>query len=108
MHLSDVHADADTVLAARALDRMQRERYFTRLQAFFDNRGSYPAQWQEVTGDSEFILHVTPDELRAIDKEISGVLNRYLDRSADPALRPAGSLPVEVLLFAYPVRLPQA
>lgn len=85
-----------------------RQRYFSRLQAFYDTRSSYPKQWQEVTGGGEFLLHVTPDELRALDEEISQILKRFQDRFVDPALRPAGSLPVEVLLFAYPVRPPSS
>lgn len=106
MRFTDVHQDAETTMAARALDRMLRERYFSRLQAFYDTRGSYPGQWQETTGGSQYILHVTPDELRALDEQISAILLGYRDRIADPALRPDGSLPVEVLLFAYPVRPP--
>jgi hypothetical protein len=107
MHFSDVHADPETRLAARALDRMLRERYFARLQAFYDTRTDYPAEWQVVTGASEFLLHVSPDELRALDAEITAVLDRYRSRVEDPALRPEDSLPVEVLLFAYPLRPPQ-
>lgn len=106
MRFTDVHQDAETTMAARALDRMLRERYFTRLQAFYDTRSSYPRQWQETTGGSQYILHVTPDELRALDEQVSAILLQYRDRIADQALRPPGSLPVEVLLFAYPVRLP--
>jgi hypothetical protein len=46
-------------------------------------------------------------ELRALDEEITATLHRHRDRIANPELRPAGSLPVEVLLFAYPVRAPK-
>jgi Helix-turn-helix domain len=106
MRFTDLHDDAETTLAARALDRMLRDRYFTRLQEFYDTRSSYPRRWQEVTGGSEFVLHVSPDELRALDEQITGLLLGYRDRITDPALRPAGSLPVEVLLFAYPIRPP--
>ena len=106
LHFSDVHPDPETRLAARGLDRMLRERYFARLQAFYDTRGDYPTVWQDVTGASQFVLHVSPDELRAIDAEITAVLDRYRARMDDASLRPTGSLPVEVLLFAYPVRPP--
>jgi predicted ArsR family transcriptional regulator len=102
---SGVHADAETRVAARGLQRMLLERYFARLQAFLDARADYPAEWQEVTGASQTILHVSPDELRAVTAEITAVLDRYRNRLADAALRPADSLPVEVLLFAHPVRL---
>jgi hypothetical protein len=106
MRFSDLHEDAETTLAARALDRMLRERYFARLQAFYDTRSSYPRRWREVTGGSEFVLHVSPDELHALDEQITGLLLQYRDRITDPALRPADSLPVEVLMFAYPIRPP--
>lgn len=104
MHFSDVHPDPETRLAGRGLDRMLRERYFARLQAFYDTRADYPTNWQAVTGASQFVLHVSPDELRALDAEITAVLDRYRTRMEDPSLRPTDSLPVEVLLFAYPIR----
>jgi len=52
------------------------------------------------------MLHVTPEELRAMDEEITAILRRFRDRIGRPELRPPDSLPVEVLLFAYPVRSP--
>jgi hypothetical protein len=51
---------------------------------------------------------VSPDELRAVDEEITAILDRYRERISNPNLRAADSLPVEVLLFAYPVRPPAA
>jgi hypothetical protein len=106
MHLTDLHDDPDTAVAARGLDRMMRERYFERLAAFYESRSGYPQAWQETTGGSQALVHVTPGELKAIDDQIMAILDRYQDRSADPAKRPADSLPIEVLLFAYPVRPP--
>jgi len=106
MNFSDLHEDPETAVAARALDQMLRDRFFAHLQAFYDNRSSYPREWQEVTGGSEFILHITPAELRALDEQITELLRSYSDRLADPAKRPPGSLPVEVLLFGYPLRPP--
>jgi predicted ArsR family transcriptional regulator len=105
-HFTDVHEDPETQIAARALARTLRERSFARLQAYFEERSSYPVRWQEVTGSSDFTLHVTPDELRALDEEITAILHRYRVRIADPERRPADSLPIEVLLFAYPVVRP--
>jgi DNA-binding transcriptional ArsR family regulator len=106
LHFTDVHEDPDTRLAARSLDRMLRERYFSRLQAFYDARSDYPPEWQAVTGGSQFVLHVSPDELRAVDEQVTAIFDRYRDRMSDPNLRPPESLPVEVLLFAYPTRAP--
>jgi predicted ArsR family transcriptional regulator len=106
MHFTDQHQDPDTAIAARELDRMLRERYFSRLTAFYATRSAYPLAWQETTGGSQVLLHVTPDELRAVDERIMAILEAYQDRNTDPARRPADSEPVEVLLFAYPVRPP--
>jgi predicted ArsR family transcriptional regulator len=106
MHFTDLHEDPETAVAARGLDRILRERYFERLAAFYESRSGYPMAWQETTGGSQALLHVTPEELKAIDERIMAVLEPYVDRGADPAKRPAGSLPIEVLLFAYPVRPP--
>jgi hypothetical protein len=108
MRFTDVHADAETRIAARALAQTLRERYLARLQAYYELRSSYPDRWQAVTGESEFMLYVTPEELRAVDEEVTDILNRFLSRIGDRALRPPGSLPIEVLLFAYPVRPPES
>ncbi|MBV9417132.1 MAG: helix-turn-helix transcriptional regulator [Solirubrobacterales bacterium] len=104
MHFTDVHDEPETRIAARALARTLRERSLERLDTYYELRSSYPPRWQEVTGASEFMLHVTPDELQALDEEITEILRRFRDRIARPELRPEESLPVEVLLFAYPVR----
>ena len=106
MHYSDLHEDPDTAVAARELDRMLRQRYLDRLAAFYETRSGYPLAWQETTGGSQALLHVTPEELKSLDDTIMALLEPYLDRNTDPSRRPAESLPVEVLLFAYPVRPP--
>ena len=65
MHYSDLHEDPDTAMAARELDRMLRQRYLARLAAFYENAGRrYPLEWQETTGGSQALLHVTPAELQ--------------------------------------------
>ena len=107
MRFTDVHEDPETRIAARTLSRTLRERSLARLETYYEVRSSYPLRWQEVTGSSEFVLHVTPEELRAADEEITAILHRYRDRIAHPERRPEGSAPVEVLLFAYPIRTPE-
>ena len=106
MHFSDLQEDPGTAVAARELDRMLRQRYFMRLEAFYSSRSDYPLAWQETTGGSQAVVHLTPEELRAFDEEIMSILDRYRVRNTDPACRPVDSLPIEVLLFAYPVRPP--
>ena len=107
MRFTDMHEDPETSIAARALARTLRERYLVRLREYYEARSGYPVRWQEVTGESQFVVHVTPEELRALDEQVTGLLQSYRERNADPAHRPEGSLPVEVLLFAYPLQTPK-
>ena len=106
VHFTDVHEDPETALAAQELDRVLRDFYFERLERFYATRAAYPKEWQETTGGSEIVVHVTPDELRALDDDIMAILDRFRERTMDPARRPPGSLPIEVLFFAYPLRRP--
>lgn len=101
MHFTHLHEDPDTAIAARELESMLVDRYLARLGAFYAARSALPREWQEVTGGSQATLHLTPAELRQVDQEVMAIIDRYAGRGADPAQRPAGSQPVEVLLFAY-------
>jgi hypothetical protein len=106
MHFSGGEADTETRVAARGLERLLLERYVARVQGFLDTRAGYPGEWREATGASEFILHVSANELREVTAEITAVLDRFSERLEDVTLRPADSSPVQVLLFAYPVLPP--
>lgn len=106
MHFSDVHEDPATLQAARGLERLLRETYFARIDAFYESRAEFPVEWQEVSGSSQAVLHLTPEELRAVDREIMAILDRYQIRSVDEAQRSPASLPVEVVWFGYPRHLP--
>jgi DNA-binding MarR family transcriptional regulator len=108
MRFTDVHDSPETAVAAALLSQVLVDRYLARHQASQRVRHTYPREWQEVTGQSEFLLYVTPEELRGAGAEIDAVLRRYSGRLADPALRPPGSLPIEVLVFAFPFQRPEA
>jgi hypothetical protein len=101
VRFSDVHDDAETAEAARALERVLRDRNLDRAQRGLDERLAQPPEWRAVLGSSDFTLYVTPDELRELDGEIVAILRRFEDRVADATRRPPGSRPVELLLMAY-------
>ena len=76
--------------------------------------GSY-ATWtwaDHFTGpadESEYLFYLTADELKQLNREISYLLlPRFRGRLADPSLRPAGSVPVEMLMFSFPLNPPDA
>lgn len=103
MQYTTLRESSEIQLAASLLEQVLVERYLTRHQAWLQARASFPREWQEATGHSEVLLYVTPQELRALDAEVTAVLRRYLARVANPSLRPGGSLPVQVLFFAFPM-----
>ncbi len=46
---------------------------------------------------------MTPEEAEQFKAEMWALIGRYRNRLEDPSLRPSRSLPLEVLLFTYPL-----
>ena len=57
---------------------------------------------------SQRVVYLTAAEATALAGDLHRVLEPFRPREDDPALRPAGSLPFEVLLFGYPLADPPA
>ncbi len=102
MSYSDVSDDAETRLAANALSRVLHDFYLERLKEGLELRREVSTEWQKTTGASEFLLYITPDELREIDETLTALARRYVERIGNPKKRPKGSIPIELLFFAYP------
>lgn len=99
--------DPESQIAAGALARLLRERQLGRYETWRETKSSYPKEWRDAAHDSEFMLHLTADELEELNEELANLLiPRFQDRVLDPSRRPQGSVPVEVLLFSYPMSLP--
>lgn len=107
MSIAAPHDDPEAQIAATALIRLFRERQFDRYQTWLQNTSAYPRSWQDAAGDSEFLFYLTAEELTQLNAELLTLLRpRFRDRMEDPAKRPRGSLPVEMLLLSYPVAAP--
>ena len=102
MRFGLVHDDRETAAAAETLSSVLLTRSLERLQRAVAGRHLEPPEWLEVTGQSQFLLYVTADELRALDDEVTAVLRRFAGRVADPSSRPHAARAIEVLLFAHP------
>ena len=108
MRFSSDHDDSATALAATTLARMYRERNLARLQQWQESRGSYPLAWRDAAMSFESVLWLTPDELSELNQELVELtMRRFPERRTDPQTRPAGALPVELLMFDYPVNSSQ-
>ncbi|MHB8379792.1 MAG: winged helix-turn-helix domain-containing protein [Acidimicrobiales bacterium] len=106
LRFSDANDDPELDVAAKSLERMVFERGFARLQQFFDAKSNFPKAWQEASESSQVILFATSDELGQLNADVLGLLSRFHERLEDKSLRPDDALPVEVLMFSYPVRPP--
>jgi DNA-binding transcriptional ArsR family regulator len=99
--------DPELEIASNALFRMFRERQLERYRTWLETRTMFPLQWRQAAGESDLVFHVTAEELQALNDELMAfLLPRFRDRLTDPSQRPAGSAPVEMLVFSYPVALP--
>jgi predicted ArsR family transcriptional regulator len=97
----------ETALAGNVVARMFRERQLDRFGTWLETRSSYPARWRAAAFDGEYLFYVTAEELHRLNEELHARLyERMHERLADPSKRPPGSLPVEVLLFSYPITFP--
>jgi DNA-binding transcriptional ArsR family regulator len=99
----DTDDDPAAALAAGALSDLMWGRLLDRARAVLARRPQLPAQWREITSAAETVAYVTPAEADQFNAEMWALIGRYTDRLADPSLRPPGSLPVEILLFSYPL-----
>ncbi len=98
---SDLDSEQAQV-AAGALEQVWYDRWFARIREVFVNRRWSP-EWEDAAGSSQTLAFLTPAELRTVRDEINAIVVRHVDeRRVDPAQRPAGALPVEVVYFAYP------
>jgi DNA-binding transcriptional ArsR family regulator len=105
MRFELVQDDPDAGAAASTLASVLREGYLERIRHAAESFHALPAEWQAVTGHSDSVLYVTPEELRELDEQVLALLRTHHERIADPAKRPADARPVEVLVFAHPAEV---
>jgi DNA-binding transcriptional ArsR family regulator len=107
--IASVHDDLESELAARAVIRLFRERELERYRTWLETKGTYPREWQQAASELEYLFFLTADELAQLHEELSALLlPRMQERIANPERRPAGAVPVEMLLFSFPVGHPAA
>jgi predicted ArsR family transcriptional regulator len=89
-------------VAAETLGTALLDRWLDRIQRTIST-ASRTEDWEESVTASNSVRYLTPDEATEVTAEMLRVLDKYRDRTADPALRPAGSRPVDINLFSYPL-----
>jgi hypothetical protein len=72
---------------------------------YLSRRTEYPADWQAAVGELFSAAHVTADELKQLREKLVEVMTPYI--RLDPAERPPGALPVQVMLDLFPWFTPE-
>jgi predicted transcriptional regulator len=103
--ITEDQPDAQAALAAGELTRLWLERWIDRARSYFNVRNEMTG-WEEASGWSNRHVFLTPEETTRLREDMRRLLERYEDRLSDPALRPAGALPVEWTIFAAPIMAP--
>ena len=98
--------DAAATVEAEVLGGMFRRRLLEHLERWEATKSTYPPDWQAVAETNQFLLFVTREELQDLQRRLHTMLGEFLPR-LDPAKRPPGTVPVELITFTFPVRLPE-
>jgi hypothetical protein len=97
--------DAADDPANRALSRVIYAEWFEHLQRYQAQMGRYPKDVREASGGSEFVLFASPQEVTQVWQRIREIVEPFRQR-LDPAHRPHGAAPMEVLVFVHPLLPP--
>jgi hypothetical protein len=95
--------DPEMRAATDQLSAVQLGRYVRRAEDFLARRAAESSEWRAVTGFSDTLLHVTPDELAELTRRIDALLAEYDDRITHPATRPANARPIALFQMLMPI-----
>lgn len=89
--LSTEGLDEPGALAAQVATEAFLDHELARIKDRLRRQDLEPAEWREASHLLGSTTYVTADELRQIKDQLVEIANRYADRLADPARRPAGA-----------------
>jgi DNA-binding transcriptional ArsR family regulator len=105
LQISSHGLDPQAAIAAEEVADFWLDMILDRARAALARRSSWPAEWHhnDLLGQSEDVIYVTPDEARELGAELRRVSRRFDERLDHPERRPPGAMPVEMLTLAYPL-----
>jgi DNA-binding MarR family transcriptional regulator len=95
--LSTEGLDEAGTLAAQAATEAFLDHELARIKDRLRRQDLEPAEWREASHLLGSTTYVTADELLQIKNELVEIADRYADRLADPARRPAGAREARIL-----------
>ena len=87
-------------VAGQLLEETMRAQAEELRERYQDRQSEYPAQWQRALGSTNDVLHVTPEELIALQERLIELFGEF--RRLSPDERPPGTGRVHVLLDLTP------
>ncbi|HCU95431.1 MAG TPA: transcriptional regulator [Actinobacteria bacterium] len=105
LQISSGQDDPAVAVAAEEVGQFWLDMVLDRARRALSMRGSWPADWHhnDLLGQTEHIVYVTQEEARQLGEQVQRLIRRYDERADHPGRRPAGAIPVEVLLLSYPL-----
>lgn len=98
----DVAPTTEFATAAAEFELLIAEQQFAGLARWIVSRSAEPVEWQEAASFGDALLYLTAVELAELRGDLERLAERYLERVADPTVRPEGSRPVTFLQYAFP------
>jgi hypothetical protein len=102
IRLSTLQESPSAALAARTAQQLWLDRVMQRAREILGN-DKRPEGWEDAERAARTVQFLTPAETVQLNEDVNQLLRRYEERQDDSAKRPEGSLPVEILYFAYPL-----
>lgn len=100
---SESQEDPAASVAAGALADLAHERTFQRIHDYRVNRDRFGKSWRDSAFSSDFIVYVTPEELREVNEQMLAILERFAGRTLDIEQRPPDAKPVQLATFGTPL-----
>jgi hypothetical protein len=105
LHIPTEQEDPGAAVAAQELGQFWLETTLGRARSNLSGRPVWPEEWSHtgLLGGSEYVAYMTPDEAREFGAEVERLYRQFEDRLDHPERRPEGAMPIEMLLFNYPL-----
>jgi len=105
LHITTEQEDPGAALAAEELGQFWMDTILERARSALSRRHTWPEEWRHtgLPAQSEYIVYLTPDEAREFGAELERRYRRFEERVDHPERRPDGAMPIEMLMFNYPL-----
>jgi Helix-turn-helix domain len=95
--------DSPELDAASGLFRsLVAERYYEQMMGWLEASADEPAEWQQAALFGDVLLYLTAAELAELGEQVDRLLDRYLDRTTQPEMRPPGARLIGYIQVAVP------